>query len=97
MATKSERVMSLRAVRQLRRVRAFYASGFTLWGVSTAWTAWQSPGSRQMWACVLLMVIFTGLLGVASLWLQRLQARDGMQVAHHAASRRTATAGHAHT
>lgn len=67
-------LMSLRAVRQLRRIRAFYAVGALLWAASTAWTAWHSPGSRQMWVSALLLVIFTGLLAAAALWLQRCQA-----------------------
>ncbi|MET9361027.1 hypothetical protein ABZX93_08950 [Streptomyces sp. NPDC006632] len=96
MAAKTELVMSLRAVRQLRQVRAFYAVGLTLWAASTAWTAWQSPGSRQMWVSALLLAIFSGLLGLASLWLQRLKARGSARVAHHAASRGTAAPGHAH-
>ncbi|MFE9404930.1 hypothetical protein ACFYNY_24820 [Streptomyces sp. NPDC006530] len=95
MASKTELLMSLRAVRQLRRVRAFYALGFVLWATSTAWTTWQSPGSRQMWASALLLAIFTGLLSVASVWLQRLRAH-GTRPAHHALSRRTTTSGHAH-
>ncbi|MFD7534883.1 hypothetical protein [Streptomyces sp. NPDC059819] len=95
MASKTELLMSLRAVRQLRRVRAFYTLGLALWAASTAWTTWQSPDSRQMWASALLLTVFTGLLGLASLWLQRLQTRS-THVAHHAASRRTRTTGHAH-
>ncbi|MGV9907483.1 hypothetical protein ACWDU8_34220, partial [Streptomyces sp. NPDC003388] len=67
-------LMSLRAVRQLRRIRAFYAVGALLWAASTAWTAWHSPGSRQMWVSALLLIIFTGLLAAAALWLQRCQA-----------------------
>ncbi|MFE9122716.1 hypothetical protein [Streptomyces sp. NPDC007172] len=96
MASKTELLMSLRAVRQLRRVRGFYALGLMLWGASTAWTAWQSPGSRQMWASALLLGIFTGLLSVTSLWLHRMRGRGSGRVIHHAAPSRTATAGHAH-
>ncbi|AYG85016.1 hypothetical protein DWB77_07232 [Streptomyces hundungensis] len=96
MASKTELVMSLRAVRQLRQVRAFYALGLALWAASTASTAWQSPGSRQMWASVLFLAIFTGLLGLSSVWLRRLQARSATRVAHHAAPRRTTAPGHAH-
>ncbi|MEV6046905.1 MULTISPECIES: hypothetical protein [Streptomyces] len=95
MASKTELLMSLRSVRQLRRVRAFYALGLVLWAASTAWTTWQSPGSRQMWASALLLAISTGFLGMASLWLQRLQTRS-THVAHHAAARRTTTTGQAH-
>ncbi|MFF3611954.1 hypothetical protein [Streptomyces sp. NPDC002580] len=100
MASKTERIMSLRALRQLRRVRAFYAVGAALWVVSSAWTGWQSPGGRQMWISVLLSAIFTGLLLAASLWLQRLRAvtADLPGPAHHAASASQRTTGprHAH-
>ncbi|MCX5386861.1 hypothetical protein [Streptomyces sp. NBC_00083] len=96
MASKTELVVSLRAVRQLRQVRAFYALGLALWAASTAWTAWQSPGSRQMWVSVLLLALFSGLLGLASLWLQRLQAGGSSRVAHHAAPRGRTAPGHAH-
>ncbi|GHB78193.1 hypothetical protein GCM10010331_77340 [Streptomyces xanthochromogenes] len=96
MASKSELVKSLRAVRQLRHVRGFYALGLALWTASTAWTAWQSPGSPQMWVSVLLLVIFSGLLGLTSLWLQRLRARERSDVAHHAAPRTSRAPGHAH-
>lgn len=73
MASKADRSLSLRALRQLRRVRAFYAAGVTLWALSALWTGWESPGGRQMWISVLLLTIFTGLLLTASLWLQRLR------------------------
>ncbi|MES4890990.1 hypothetical protein [Streptomyces sp. NPDC096012] len=96
MASKTDRIMSLRAVRQLRLVRAFYAVGALVWATSTAWTSWQSPGSRQMWVSVLLLAIFTGLLLTASLWLQRLQAAGSAGPAHHAAPRRAAGSRHAH-
>ncbi|WP_413757468.1 hypothetical protein [Streptomyces sp. MMBL 11-3] len=74
MASKSEHSRLLRAVRQLRRVRAFYAAGALLWAVLAAWVGWRYPGSRQMWVSVSLTVVFTGLLSVASVWLVRLQA-----------------------
>ncbi|MFI1376134.1 hypothetical protein ACH4UY_29545 [Streptomyces longwoodensis] len=96
MASKTDRVMSLRAVRQLRRVRTFYTGGVLLWAVLTAWTAWQSPGSRQMWVSTLLLAVFSGLLLTASLWLQRLQATGSRRPAHHAASRRATAPRHAH-
>ncbi|MFF7858060.1 hypothetical protein [Streptomyces sp. NPDC007904] len=96
MASKTDRVMSLRAVRQLRRIRAFYSAGILLWAASTAWTGWESPGSRQMWVSALLLVVFTGLLLAASLWLRRLEAAGSPEPAHHAASRRTTTPRHAH-
>ncbi|PKT71220.1 hypothetical protein CW362_20055 [Streptomyces populi] len=73
MASKTDRFLSLRAMRQLRRVRAFYAAGVVLWAVSALWTGWQSPGGRQMWISVMLLAIFTGLLLTASLWLRRLR------------------------
>ncbi|MFF0114446.1 hypothetical protein [Streptomyces prasinus] len=96
MAPKTDRVMSLRAVRQLRRIRAFYTAGVLLWTASTAWSGWQSPGSRQMWVSALLLAVFTGLLLAASLWLQRLRAAGADAPAHHAASRRTTAPRHAH-
>ncbi|MEU6277880.1 hypothetical protein ABZ871_36615 [Streptomyces populi] len=98
MASKTDRFMSLRAMRQLSRVRAFYAAGAVLWAVSSAWTGWQSPGGRQMWTSILLLVIFTGLLLTASLWLQRLRtvAAGPAGPAQHAAPQRTARNRHAH-
>ncbi|MER6033940.1 hypothetical protein ACIRU2_18490 [Streptomyces sp. NPDC101169] len=89
-------LVSLRAVRQLRRVRAFYAVGVLLWTASTAWTSWQSPGSRQMWVSALLLAVFAGLLTATTLWLQRLQAASAPAPAHHAAPRTTTGARHAH-
>ncbi|MEU8295559.1 hypothetical protein ACPCTK_29215 [Streptomyces pseudogriseolus] len=67
MASTTDRVMPLRAVRQVRRVRTFYAGGVLLWAVLTAWTAWQLPGSRQMRVSALLLAVFSGLLLTASL------------------------------
>ncbi|MCX4998338.1 hypothetical protein OG739_13060 [Streptomyces longwoodensis] len=96
MASKTDRVKSLRAVRQLHRVRAFYAGGVLLWAVLTAFTGWQSPGSRQMWVSALLLAVFSGLLLTASLWLQRLQARGERRPAHHAAPRKATATRHAH-
>ncbi len=96
MASKTDRVTSLRAVRQLHRIRAFYMAGVLLWAASTAWTGWQSPGSRQMWVSALLLGVFTGLLLTASLWLQRLKAARPDTPAHHAASRRATAPRHAH-
>ncbi|MEE1758721.1 hypothetical protein PUT24_11535 [Streptomyces sp. SP17KL33] len=58
-------------VRQLRRIRAFYATAAFLWAVSAAGEGWTRPGSRPMWVSVLLLVVFTGLLAVTSLWLRR--------------------------
>ena len=88
--------MSLRAVRQLRRVRAFYIGGVLLWAVLTAWTGWQLPGSRQMWVSALLLAVFSGLLLTASLWLQRLQAAGSRRPARHATSRKATAPRHAH-
>ncbi|MER5843483.1 hypothetical protein ABT099_24940 [Streptomyces prasinus] len=96
MASTTDRVMSSRAVRQLRRVRAFYAGGVLLWAVLTAWTGWQLPGSRQMWVSVLLLAVFSGLLLTASLWLQRLQTAGSRRPAHHATSRKTTAPRHVH-
>ncbi|MFF8670290.1 hypothetical protein [Streptomyces sp. NPDC015242] len=96
MASKTDRVMSLRAVRQLRRIRAFYTAGLLLWAASTAWTGLEAPGSRQMWVSTLLLIVFTGLLLTASLWLRRLEAAAPARPAHHAASRKTAAPRQAH-
>ncbi|WP_333764491.1 hypothetical protein [Streptomyces sp. IBSBF 2390] len=96
MASTTDRIKAVRAVRQLRRVRTFYMVAVLLWAVSTAWTGWQSPGSRPMWVSVLLLAVFTGLLLTVSLWLRRLQAAGAVEPAHHAASRRVARPRHAH-
>ncbi len=88
--------MSLRAVRQLRRVRAFYAVGVLVWAASTAWTGWQTPGSRQMWVSALLLAIFTGLLLTSSIWLQRLQTTSSAEPARYAAPQRATRPRHAH-
>ncbi|MGW3989246.1 hypothetical protein [Streptomyces sp. NPDC004830] len=95
MASKSDRVMSLRAVRQLRRVRTFYVGGVLLWAVLTAFTAWQSPGSRQMWVSALLLIVFSGLLLTVSLWLERLDATSEGCPAHHAVPRKASATRHA--
>ncbi|WP_189710902.1 hypothetical protein [Streptomyces anandii] len=96
MASMTERIMFLRAVRQLHRIRSLYAAGVLVWAASAAWTGWQAPGSRQMWISVLLLAVFTGLLVTAVLFLRRLQAPGAGRPAHHAASRKTARPGHAH-
>ncbi|MFD3873185.1 hypothetical protein [Streptomyces sp. NPDC058623] len=62
-----------RAVRQLRRIRAAYASGFALWAAAAVWEGWHRPGSREMWVLVLLVALFTGLLCVAAASLYRLR------------------------
>ncbi|MFE2877762.1 hypothetical protein ACFXG6_32360 [Streptomyces roseus] len=87
--------MSLRAVRELRRVRAFYTVGVLLWASAALWSGWVHPGSRQMWVCLLLVAVFTGLLATTSLWLSRLQATRSHEPARHAARRRALAPGHA--
>ncbi|GGV44170.1 hypothetical protein GCM10010293_51250 [Streptomyces griseoflavus] len=88
--------MSLRAVRQLHRVRAFYLGGVVLWAVLTGWTGWQLPGSRQMWVSALLLAVFSSLLLMSSLWLQRLRAAGSPAPAHHASPRKTVGTRRAH-
>ncbi|MFH9015326.1 hypothetical protein ACH4C6_28640 [Streptomyces sp. NPDC017943] len=95
MACKSDRVMSLREVRQLHRVRTFYVGGALLWVVLAAFTAWQSPGSRQMWVSALLLAVFSGLLLTVSLWRERLQGTSEGRPAHHAVSRKASASRHA--
>ncbi|CAL9619636.1 hypothetical protein SUDANB58_05804 (plasmid) [Streptomyces sp. enrichment culture] len=97
MAPKTERIQFLRAVRQLRRIRSFYAVGILLWTGSALWTGWQAPGSRQMWVSVLLLVVFTSLLVAASLSLRRLAVPATGRPVHHAATHKRLSAGrHAH-
>ncbi|MFG2682088.1 hypothetical protein [Streptomyces sp. NPDC048392] len=79
---------TVRRLRQLRHLRGFYLMGFFLWAVSTAWTGWEAPGSRQMWAAVFLLSVFTGLLVMASLWVRRLEKAGPARPQHHAARRR---------
>ncbi|MFI8348472.1 hypothetical protein [Streptomyces sp. NPDC085596] len=95
MAAMTDHSRILRAVRQLRRVRVFYATGVALWLTAAIWTGWMSPGSRQMWVSVLLLTLFAGLLATATLWLQRLRAKSTDVPAHHAAPGRKITARHA--
>ncbi|MFF1544399.1 hypothetical protein [Streptomyces sp. NPDC058291] len=95
MAPKTDHPISSRAVRQLRRVRSFYAAGVVLWTAAAAWTGWAHPASRQMWVSVLLLVVFTGLLLTASLWLRRLQPATAHRPARHAAPRQAVAARHA--
>ncbi len=94
MAPKTEHLMSLRAVRQLRRTRVFYTGGVLLWAATSLWTGRTQPGSRQMWVSLLFLAVFTGLLAATSMWLRRLQATSGHQPAHHAAPRRATAPGH---
>ncbi|WP_121745157.1 hypothetical protein [Streptomyces sp. E2N166] len=97
MAPKTERIQFLRAVRQLRRIRSFYAAAIVLWTGSAAWTGWQSPGSRQMWVSVLLLAVFTVLLVTASLSLRRLSVPATGRPVHHAAPHKApGTRRHAH-
>ncbi|MER7193869.1 hypothetical protein [Streptomyces flaveolus] len=97
MAPKTERIQFLRAVRQLRRIRSFYAAGILLWTGSTLWTGWQAPGSRQMWVSVLFLAVFTALLVTASLSLRRLAVPATGRPVHHAAPhKRPSTQRHAH-
>ncbi|WP_093615687.1 hypothetical protein [Streptomyces indicus] len=92
MASTTDRITPLRASRQLRRVRTFYALAVLMWAASAGWTAWEAPGSRQMWVSVLLLAVFAGLLLASSLWLRRLPAEP----VHHAAPRRTSRPSHVH-
>ncbi|CAM5646633.1 hypothetical protein SAVIM338S_06411 [Streptomyces avidinii] len=87
MAATRELLMSLRAARQLRRVRSHYTAGALLWAVAAAWTGWLNPGSRQMWVCTLLLLLFTALLATAAHQLRRI--RPAGPPTHHAASRRS--------
>ncbi|MFE9742198.1 hypothetical protein [Streptomyces sp. NPDC006477] len=95
MPSKTESLMSLRAVRQLSRVRVFYTAGVLLWAAAATWTGWTHPGSRQMWVSLLLTAVFAGLLATASVWLRRLKASPARRPAHHAAPRRVAAPRHA--
>ncbi|MET7386253.1 hypothetical protein ACFYPT_13270 [Streptomyces sp. NPDC005529] len=96
MAPKTERVMFLRAVRQLHRVRSFYVMGILMWSASTVWTAWQSPGTRQMWVSALLLAVFTGLLLTATFSLRRLEPPRTGEPVHHAAARKATGPRKAH-
>ncbi|MEV0122168.1 hypothetical protein AB0I16_11595 [Streptomyces sp. NPDC050703] len=87
MASKTARVTSPRAVRQLRRVRAFYLVAALLWAATTAWTGRQSAGSREMWLSALLLAVFSALLLAASVWLRRLRPADPAGPAHRTATR----------
>ncbi|MFD3547317.1 hypothetical protein ACFWUW_17215 [Streptomyces sp. NPDC058655] len=83
-----------RAVRQLRRIRTVYAAGIVLWAAGAAREAWEHPGSRQMWASLVLLALFTGLLSltVASLWRHRVALRARMTARKAARSRPSASA-----
>lgn len=97
MAPKIERIQFLRAERQLRRIRSFYAAAILLWAGSAAWTGWQAPGSRQMWVSALLLAVFAALLVTATLALRRLAIPTTGRPAHHAAPHKLpSTRRHAH-
>ncbi|MGW0226408.1 hypothetical protein [Streptomyces tendae] len=97
MAPKTERIQFLRAVRQLRRIRPFYAAAILLWTGSAAWTGWQAPGSRQMWVSVLLLAVCTALLVTASLALRHLAVPATDRPVDHAAPRKLSSIRpHAH-
>ncbi|KJK38169.1 hypothetical protein UK15_18045 [Streptomyces variegatus] len=95
MASQTDHAESVRALRQLRRMRTFYAGGAVLWAVSAASAGWDDPGSRQMWVSGVLLVVFAALLAMTSLWLKRQQADHSTEPAHHAAPRSTAWRRHA--
>ncbi|MEU5460805.1 hypothetical protein ACH4KU_07105 [Streptomyces althioticus] len=69
---KSERSQLKRAVRQLRRIRSFYAAATVLWAGSAVLTRWQAAGSRQLMVCVVLLAVFAALFVMASVALRRL-------------------------
>jgi hypothetical protein len=48
-----------------------------------------------MWIAVVLLLVFTTLLSMASLWLWRQQAAGSSEPVHHAAPRKTAWRHHA--
>ncbi|MET9765195.1 hypothetical protein ABZ016_40105 [Streptomyces sp. NPDC006372] len=96
MSPKTERIMPLRTVQQLRRIHFFYALGALLWAASALWSGRQAPGSPQMWACVLLLAAFSGLLATASLFLRRLQGPEAGRLANHTAAEKMASPQHAH-
>lgn len=81
---RTDRSKPVKAVRQLRRIRSFYAGGFLLWAGSAAWTASQSPGGRQMWASLLLLALFAGLLLTACVLLRRIEAAVRARRLHRA-------------
>jgi hypothetical protein len=83
--THTDDPTAARAARQLRRIRAFYAAGVALWTASSAWTMWDSPGSRPMWTSLLLLTVFTGLLAMSSRWLRHVEPTGTARPAHHVA------------
>jgi FtsH-binding integral membrane protein len=95
MAMHTESLTPGPVARQLRRMRAMYAAGVALWAASTAWTGWASPASRPMWTSLLLLVVFTGLLALASWWLRRMESVDEGGRAAESVPRRSAAVHHA--
>lgn len=90
MTPENDHAESVRAARQLRRVRPVYAGGALLWAASAAWAGWEDPGSRQMWVSVFFLVVFAGLLSMTSLWLLHRRPADAGGAVRHAAPRRMA-------
>ncbi|MEU1040966.1 hypothetical protein ACFYP4_22070 [Streptomyces sp. NPDC005551] len=95
MATKNDHPIPLRAMRQLRRIRMFYAAGALLWAVLAVWLGREHPGSRQMWVSVLFVAVFAGLLSVTSLWLWRQGTQRASANGRHAGARGMAAGRHA--
>ncbi|MFF7490485.1 hypothetical protein ACH4MW_06100 [Streptomyces luteogriseus] len=95
MASETDHVESVRALRQLRRMRTFYAGGAVLWATSAVSAGWDDPGGRPMWVSVAILVVFAVLLGMTVVWLRRRQADRAEEPVHHAAPRRTALRRHA--
>ncbi|MFE3857114.1 hypothetical protein ACFXPN_39000 [Streptomyces griseorubiginosus] len=80
--THTDDPTAARAARQLRRMRNFYAAGVALWTASSAWTTWDSPGSRPMWTSLLLLAVFTALLAMAWRWLRNLEPTGPARPTH---------------
>ncbi|OUD03715.1 hypothetical protein CA983_08170 [Streptomyces swartbergensis] len=95
MALENDHAESVRALRQLGRMRRFYAGGSVLWGAAAASAGWDEPGSRPMWVSVVFLVVFVALLSMTSLWLWRQQAACSGEPVRHAAPRRGAWRHHA--
>ncbi|MFG2603462.1 hypothetical protein ACGFT2_07925 [Streptomyces sp. NPDC048514] len=95
MASETEHAESVRALRQMRRMRKFYAGGAVLWSASASLAALDDAGSRQMWVSVVFLAVFVALLSMTSLWLRRRPAARRSEPRHHAAPRRPAWRRHA--
>ncbi len=93
----SERSQLKRAVRQLRRIRSFYAAAMVLWAGSAALTSWQAAGSRQLTVCVALLAVFAALFVTVSVALRRLEVPATAERArrHATASTVSNAGGHA--